>query len=140
MAEFTAVAVQTVPAGQAVVLTDAPVCAGSCIRHRDGSGQVTLMGHTGQCRARYRVTFGANLAVPTGGTAGAISVGIAIDGDVLGSSIATVTPAAAGEFFNVFSSAFIDVPRGCCARISVRNVSAGAIDVANANLVIDRVA
>ena len=34
----------------------------------------------------------------------------------------------------------VDVPRGCCVALSVRNVSAQAIDVANANLMIERVA
>ena len=54
----------------------------------------------------------------------------------------TVTPAAVGEFFNVFSSIFIDVPRCCCVTISVQNVSEGAVpvDVENANLIIERVA
>ena len=52
----------------------------------------------------------------------------------------TATPAAVGDAFNVATSAFVDVPRGCCAALSVRNVSAQAIDVANANLMIERVA
>ena len=41
---------------------------------------------------------------------------------------------------NVATSAFVDVPRGCCVALSVRNVSAQAIDVSNANLMIERVA
>jgi hypothetical protein len=50
------------------------------------------------------------------------------------------TPAAVEEFSNVFSAIFIDVPAGCCSQISVRNVSTQAIDVQNANLIIERVA
>jgi hypothetical protein len=49
-----------------------------------------------------------------------------------------VTPAAVEQFFNVKSSVFIDVPRGCCTSISVQNVSDEAIVVQNANLIITR--
>ena len=52
----------------------------------------------------------------------------------------TVTPAAVEEFWNVFSAIFIEVPRGCCASVGVRNISTQAIDVQNANLIVERVA
>jgi hypothetical protein len=52
----------------------------------------------------------------------------------------TVTPAAVEDFFNVYSSTFIDVPRGCCVTVSVKNISPAAIEVQNANLIIERVA
>jgi hypothetical protein len=52
----------------------------------------------------------------------------------------TATPAAVEEFFNVYSSIFIDVPRGCCNSISVRNISTIPINVQNANLIVERVA
>ena len=80
--------------------------------HREGSGNVTLRGVTNQCRARYRVSFGANIAVPTDATTGPISVAIAIDGEPMNSATATVTPAAADNNFNVNVSVFIEVPRG----------------------------
>jgi hypothetical protein len=108
--------------------------------HRDDSGLVTLKGVTNQCRARYKVTFGGNIAVPTGGTVGAISLALAIEGEPVGSTTMTVTPAAVNEFFNVFSAIFIDVPRGCCTTVSVKNISTQAIDVQNANLIVERVA
>ena len=108
--------------------------------HRAGSGVVTLRGITNQCRARYRVSFGANLAVPTGGTAGAISVALSLDGEPMASATATVTPAAVNEYFNVYASVFVEVPRGCCATVSVENISAQAINVANPNLIVERVA
>jgi hypothetical protein len=52
----------------------------------------------------------------------------------------TVTPAAVSEFFNVYSSIFVDVPRGCCMSISVKNVGTVPVDVQNANLIVERVA
>jgi hypothetical protein len=52
----------------------------------------------------------------------------------------TMTPTAVSTFFNVFSSLFIDVPRGTSATISVKNISDEDIDVSNANLIVERVA
>lgn len=140
MAEFTAVAVQTVAANQNVLFTETPICGGRGIYHREGSGIVTAKGNTGQCRARYRVTFGANIAVPTGGTVEAISVAIALNGEPLASATAIVTLAAVEEFFNVSLSVFVDAPCGCCTDISVENVSTQPILVQNANLIVERVA
>ena len=50
------------------------------------------------------------------------------------------TPAAVDEYNNVFSSIFLDVPKGCCSQISVKNLSTQAINVQNANLIVERVA
>lgn len=138
--EIIANALQTVPANQNVYFTDTVVCGGSCVSHRDDSGLITLRGNTNQCRARFKVTFGGNIALPADGTAGEISLAIAIDGEAVRSTTMTVTPAAVEEFFNVFSAIFIDVPRGCCMTISVRNISDVDVDVQNANLIVERVA
>lgn len=137
--EIIANAVQTVAANQNVYFTDA-VTSGSCaIEHRDGSGLVTLRGMTNtQSRARFRVSFGANIAVPTGGTVEAISLAIALDGEAIPSTIMTVTPAAVENYFNVSSSIFIDIPRGCCSHVSIKNISSQAIEVQNANLIAER--
>jgi hypothetical protein len=70
--EIIANALQTVQANQNVYFTDV-ITSGNCsILHRNDSGLVTLKGVTNQCRARYRVSFGANIAIPTGGTVEAI--------------------------------------------------------------------
>lgn len=138
--EIIANAVQTVAANQNVYFTD-PVTEGNCaIIHRDDSGLVTVKGVTNQCRARYKVSFGANIAVPTGGTVGAISLAIAIDGEPVLATTMIETPAAVEQYANVFSAVFIDVPRSCCSRISVQNLSTQAISVQNANLIVERVA
>ena len=141
MAEYTANAVQTVQANRNILFTDTPVCnKNNSITHREGSGLINLRGITCQCRARFRITFGANIAVPDGGTAEAISMAIAINGEAVPSTTMIVTPAAVNEFFNVSASVFIDVPSGCCANISVKNTSTQTIDVQNANLIVERVA
>lgn len=138
--EIIANALQAVPANQNVYFTDTIVCGNCSMTHRDDSGLVTLRGLTNQCRARFRISFGSNIAIPTGGTVGPISLAIAIDGEPVRATTMTVTPAAVGEFFNVYASVFVDVPRGCCVTVSVRNITAADIDVQNANLIVERVA
>ena len=138
--ELTANAIQTVPANGKVIFTDTVVCGNCSIMHREGSGLVTLRGLTNQCRARFRVSFGGNIALPTGGTVGPISLAIAINGEPVATTTMISTPAAVEEFNNVFSAIFLDVPKGCCSQISVKNTSDQPIDVQNANLIIERVA
>lgn len=138
--EITANALQTVEANQNVLFTDTVVCGSCSILHREGSGLVTLRGITNQCRARFKVTFGANIALPTDGTVGPISLAIAINGEPVATTTMIETPAAVEEFSNVFSAIFLDVPANCCSQISVRNITDQAIDVQNANLIVERVA
>lgn len=151
--EFTAPATQTVAYGQNVLFTDEPIkCKKGYVIHRDGSGIVTLRGIVKNdgcgCNrfARYLVSFSGNIATALGGTVGEISVGIAVNGEALPATIMRATPAAVGEFFNVSKSTFIDVPKCCCTNISIKNTSVNLlgttipIDVANANLIIERVA
>lgn len=56
---------------------------------------------------------------------------------------------AAEQYFNVTSTAIIDVPRGCCVTVALENVNAGvggtivdeqAISVADGNLTVARIA
>lgn len=139
--EIIANAVQTVPANQNVYFTDTIIGGNTSIGHRDNSGLVTLRGVTnGQARARFLVTFGGNIAVPTGETVEAISLAIAIDGEAVPSTTMIVTPAAVDQYFNVQASVFIDVARGCCSQISVTNIGDQPILVQNGNLIITRAA
>ena len=138
--EITAVALQEVAENQNVLFTDTVVCGGPSIVHRAGSGLITLRGLTNQCRALYKVSFGGNIAIPTGGTVEEISLAITIDGEPLGSTVMIETPAAVEQFSNVFSAVFVAVPRGCCLTVGVRNTSAQTINVQNANLIAERVA
>lgn len=138
--EIIANAPQTVPANQNVYFTDTVICGNCNITHRDDSGLISLRGLTDQCRARFRVSFGANIGLPTGGTAGPISLALAINGEPVRATTMTVTPAAVEQFFNVYASLYVDVPRGCCVTISVQNITTDDIDVQNANLIVDRTA
>jgi hypothetical protein len=121
--EITANAIQTVNENANVLFTDTVVCGNCSIMHRDGSGLVTLRGLTNQYRARFRVSFGGNIAIPTGGTVGPISLAIAVNGEPVATTTMISTPAAVEEYQNVSSAIFLDIPKGCCSQISVRNIS-----------------
>ena len=136
--EIIANAVQTVQANQNVYFTDTVVSGNYSIDHRDNSGLVTLRGVTNQCRARFKVSFGGNIAIPTGEIVGPISLAIAINGEPVTSSTMIITPAAVEEYQNVYGAVYIDVSTGCCMNISVQNISTIPIEVQNANLIVER--
>jgi len=142
MAEFTSNAVQTVATGQNVLFTETAVpCNKGYIIHREGAGIVTLRGIVNNpcaCFVRYKVFFGGNIAIPEGGTVGPISVALAIDGETIPTSSAIVTPAAVGDFWNISEALYVTVPKGCCYTIAVENTSDQAIEIQNANLIIER--
>ena len=141
-AEYSAIPVQSIAVDENVIFANGSrACRKGFIQHRDTSGIFFLKGAANGCKAVYRVTFDGNIAIATGGTVEPISVALTINGEQLGNALATVTPAAVGDFFNVSISTFVDVPCGCCVTVSVENVSdTTAIDVTNANIIFDRVA
>lgn len=148
MAEYSAFAEQTVSAIQPVLFTSNPVpCTRGFVRWREGSGVFNLSGYVPNrcgCRCRqpksavYLVDFGANIAIPTDGTVGEISLGIAINGSIIPSSIMRVTPAAVEQFFNVSRAINVQVWSGCCEDVSVVNTSGSDILVADANIIFSR--
>ena len=141
-AEYSFVPVQTVDVDENVTFMDGDrSCRKGFVQHRSGSGIFFLKGSNNCCKAMYRVTFNANIAIAEGGTVEPISVALTINGEALGNATAIVTPAAIGDFFNVSVTTFIDIPCGCCVTVSVENTSdTTAIDVTNANIIFDRVA
>ena len=140
MAEFSNSSIALVSAGQNVPLTETAVNSKPCIVHRAGAGLVTLRGLTNQCRALYKVSYGGNIAIPTGGTVEAITAALAVNGEALNSATATVTPAAVENYFNVYVSAQVSVPKGCCVTVAMKNTSAQAVNFTNSNLTVERIA
>ena len=140
-AEYSYIPVQTVAEDENVLFLDGDrACRKGYVTHRSGAGIFRLKGSNNGCKAIYRVTFNANIAIAEGGVA-PISIALQEDGETLGNATAIVTPAAVGNFFPVVLSTFVVIPRGCCVTISVENITDGtAIDVQNANIIIDRVA
>ena len=96
--------------------------------------------HTNQRKALFRILFGGNIAVPTGGTPGAISLAVAINGEPVETTTMISTPTAVEQFNNISCSLFLDVIGGCCTQVSVENTGTQAISLQNANLIIERVA
>lgn len=140
MAEYTYIGITTVAAGQNVPLTATAVSGNCNIIHREGAGIVTLRGITQQCNARYKVSFGANISIPDGGTVEAITAALSVDGEALASATATVTPAAADDYFNIYVSVIVTVPRGCCVTVAAENTSTQAVNFANSNMIVERIA
>lgn len=143
MAEFTYNPIQLVEENQAAIMNDSIPCNKGYVYHRNESGIVILRGIVNNaCSsfARYQVTANGNIAVPTGGTVGEISVALAIDGEPIHTSRARVTPAAVENYFNVTSTAFITVPRGCCFSVTLENTSDQSINLQNLNMTVVRTA
>ena len=140
--EYSYPLVQTVANDENILfLNGNRCCKKGLIMHNDSSGVFRVKGVSNCCKTIYKVHFNANIAIATGGTVEPISVALTQNGEVLRNAVATVTPAAIGDFFNVSLETFIELPCGCCDTITVRNISdTTAIDVINANIVIDRVA
>lgn len=139
--EIVANAIQTVAVNQDVLFTNTSVRGCPSILHREGSGIVILRGlANGQCRARFRVSFGANIAVPEGETVGPVELTIAINGEGISSSRMVSTPLDVDNYNNVSADIFIDVPIGCCTQLSIKNTGTIPVNVQNANMIVERVA
>ena len=139
--EIVANAIQTVAVNQDVLFTNTSVRGCPSILHREGSGIVTLRGlANGQCRARFRVSFGANIAVPESETVSPVELTIAINGEGIPSSRMVSTPLDVDNYNNISADIFIDVPIGCCTQLSIKNTGTIPVNVQNANMIVERVA
>ena len=137
MAEFTST-IQQVAAGQNAVL-DTDVIRSRCVSHRTGSGLICVDNSGCDCKpARYKIFVKANISIPTGGTVEAISLGIALNGEIVQSSIATVTPAAAGDEFSVATEEIINAGK-CPVNIAVRNPNTQTIEISNLVVIVERI-
>lgn len=134
MAEWSNGTDQTVNPGESIVFstTVSPIQNGN-VFHRDNTGEFLISGGPRRngcaCCSRNNNTkeviayFGANIAIPEGGTVGDISVAIAVDGATVPFTVMTQTPAAVNEFSNVSRTASIPIFRGCCQSVTIRNIS-----------------
>lgn len=135
MLDIISVAAQTVTTRNSVIFEDTRIKKGCNERHETGSGRVVLLKP-----GVYEVTFNADIAIPTGGVVGPISIGIVQDGEVIAGSVATITPAAVNAYGHVSTEVLAQV-YGCgcgTSTISVIDTSTGSILVQNANLIVTR--
>lgn len=133
MIEAVNTAIQTVEPNGTLVFSSTSVNRGCTVRHRQGSGRFTALKP-----GVYKVSFQANVAIPTGGTAGAISLDIVQDGESLAGSRMISTPAAVDTYNSVSAVVLAEVYRCDSANIAIRNTSGVAMNVQDANIVIDR--
>lgn len=131
---------QTIEANDSVMFQTALSAGSSSILWRAGSGIVTLRGLGPQFRARFRVSYHANVALSTGAEVEPIEIAIRVSGETLAPSRAVSTPAAVGEFNSVSATTLVDVPAGCCTQISLANIGTTSIDTENVDLIVERVA
>lgn len=151
--EFLYNPVQEVALNAPILFDTSIPCSKGYVYHEGNTGNFILKGSNSNnacnCFAQYRVAFNGNIALPDGATVTPIAVAIAINGEPRLTSRAIFTPAAAGDYGNVTSTAIIKVPRCCCFSLSVDSVPATTdptvtpapvIEVQNANLTITRIA
>ena len=129
---------QQISAGQNVIFTSTRVrsrrcgCASGWLNHIEGSGQFTLTNRTNQ---PMEVQFNSNI---TASAAGETVLTMEINGEAIGGTEMDYTVVTAGVFQNVGASALIPVPAGTSLIVSVGNISAGAVLVKDANLIIKK--
>jgi hypothetical protein len=133
MIELTNSVVQEVLQNGAVLFANVALKSGCAERHREGSSQVVLTKP-----GIYQVTFNADVAVPTGGTADTMTLALAVDAEALPGSTMSTTPGATDDYNNISTTHLIRVSAPCCVTVSVISATAFAINVKNANLVVER--
>ena len=143
MAEYRYNQAQEIAAnGTAIFSNDFFPCNKGLIVHQNDSGLFQVRGIVNNPCAEYgrlKITFGANIAVPTGGTVEPISVAITVNGVTEPATTMIVTPAAVDEYSNISREVEIPIPRGCCQNVAITNTSPQAISMSNAIIDLDRI-
>lgn len=144
MAEYRYNAIQTVPAGGTIIFSnDFFPCNKGLIVHQNDSGLFQVRGVVNNPCAEYgklKINFGANVAIPTSGTAGdPITFAITVNG-VTEPATTMISTSPIGEFNNINREVEIPIPRGCCQNVAVTNTSDQPIEVQNAIIDLDRIA
>lgn len=144
MAEYRMNAVQTVtPNGSVIFSNDFFPCNKGLIVHQNDSGLFQVRGIVNNPCAEYgklKINFGANVAIPTGGTVEPITLAITVNGVTEPATTMISTPAAVLEYNNINREVEIPIPRGCCQNVAVTNTSSQDIVITNAIIDLDRIA
>lgn len=147
MAEYRMNAEQTVAPNASIVFSnDFFPCNKGLIVHQNDSGLFQVRGVVNNPCAEYgklKINFGANVAIPTGGTVGVdtpITLAITVNGVTEPATTMISTPAAVEQYNNVSREVEIPIPRGCCQNVAVTNTSGQPIEVQNAIIDLDRIA
>ena len=133
---------QTVATNQNIIFNGTRVksrrcgCQSGWLNHIEGSGLFTITNRGNQPMA-VELQFNANI---TAESAGATSLALKLNGEAIGGTAMDYTVATANVYQNVSADTLIPVPAGTSLTVSVGNISAGAVLVKDANLIIKKVA
>lgn len=133
---------QTVTANQNVIFNDTRVksrrcgCSSGWLNHVKGSGLFTITNRTNLPMA-VEVEFNGNV---TAAAAGATALVIELNGEAIGGTEMDYTVVTANTYQNVGASTLIPVPAGSFLTVSIGNISAGAVLVKDANIIIKKLA
>lgn len=130
MAEYVTLADQNIALDSTILFdkVSIPCNSGSVIPVAPGI--VSLRGGSNGRFARYNVAVSANIQIPTGGAVTPIALAIKLNGTTLAESVAIVTPAAAGDYWHIYTEVPVTIPCGCCFQISASYVDATEDDLA----------
>ena len=133
---------QQISANENVIFTGTRVksrrcgCSGGWLSHIEGSGLFTITNRSNQPMA-VELQFNVNV---TAAAAGATALAIKLNGEVIGGTEMDYTVVTADVYQNVSADTLVPVPAGTSLTISAGNISAGAVTVKDANLIIKKVA
>ena len=133
---------QEVAANQNIIFNNTRVksrrcgCQSGWLNHIEGSGLFTITNRSNQPMA-VELQFNANI---TAAAAGATALALKLNGEVIGGTEMDYTVVTADVYQNVSADTIIPVPAGTSLTISAGNISAGAVTVKDANLIIKKVA
>lgn len=133
---------QQISANENVIFTGTRVksrrcgCSGGWLSHIEGSGLFTITNRSNQPMA-VELQFNANI---TAAAAGATALVLKLNGESIGGTEMDYTVVTADVYQNVSADTLIPVPAGTSLTISAGNISAGAVTVKDANLIIKKVA
>lgn len=144
MAEYRMNAVQTVAPNSSVVFSNEFFpCNKGLIVHQNDSGLFQVRGVVNNPCAEFgklKIHFGANVAIPTGGTVEPITLAITVNGVTEPATTMISSPAATLEYNNISREVEIPIPRGCCQNVAVTNTSSQDVVITNAIIDLDRIA
>ena len=133
---------QEVAANQNIIFNSTRVksrrcgCQSGWLNHIEGSGLFTITNRSNQPMA-VELQFNANI---TAAAAGATALVLKLNGESIGGTEMDYTVVTADVYQNVSADTLIPVPAGTSLTISAGNISAGAVTVKDANLIIKKVA
>ena len=111
-------------------------CQSGWLNHIEGSGLFTITNRGNQPMA-VELQFNANITAAAAGTTALV---LKLNGESIGGTEMDYTVVTADAYQNVSADTLIPVPAGTSLTISAGNISAGAVTVKDANLIIKKVA